>query len=103
MDIGGGGKCFLPCLGVADDDGDGEVFQVVPFLDLGWPCVARYAEWGDDQRAAGLEGIEHEVVQRGQRDDGLAHAETKEDGSGRVGFNEVDGLSLVVMRNVFHG
>ena len=76
--------------------------KVVPFLDFRWPCISGNTQRCDHQNLADEETVEAEIENGGQRDDAFAETHVQEHSRHRVVEYEVSGVSLVIMRFVFH-
>ena len=83
--------------------GVGQAVEMIPFLDLRWPCISGNTQRSNNQHLANGEVIQAEIEDGGQRDDTLAQTHVQEySGDGMLQY-EVGGISLVIMRLVFHG
>ncbi len=92
-----------PALGLgAHRHGAGQKRQVIPFLNLGGPCVAGHAERRDYQNTVSLEAVKQQVIQGGQRDARFAEAHIQQDRRDGVILDVTDGIGLVAMGFVFH-
>ena len=93
---------FAFCFG-ANGYGVGQPIEVIPFLDLRRPCISGDTQRCDDQHLADGEVIQAQIEDGGQRDDAFAQTHVQEySGDGMLQY-EVGGISLVIMRLVFHG
>ena len=77
--------------------------EVIPFLDLRRPGISGDTQRCDDQNLADGEVVQAQIEDGGQCDDAFAQTHVQEySGDGMLQY-EVGGISLVIMRLVFHG
>ena len=76
--------------------------QMIPLVDLCWPCISGNTERCNDQHLTDQEAVEAEVEDGGKCDDAFAEAHVEEYSRNGMLQDEVRGISLVVMRLVFH-
>ena len=76
--------------------------QMIPLVDFRGPCISGDTQRSNDQHLANQEAVEAEVEDGGKRDDALTKTHVEEHSRDGMLQDEIRGISLVVMRTVFH-
>ena len=95
-------ECCLALGFRADRHRVGQPMQVVPLVNLCRPCISGDTKRRNDKHLANQEAVEAEVEDGGKCDDTFAQTHVEEHSRYGMLQYEVGGISLVVMRTVFH-
>ena len=94
-----GGFAFCFC---ANSHGTDEVLEVIPLIDFSRPCIPCHTQRCDYQNSVYFEAVKQKIADGREGDARFAKTHVQKDGSDGMGFDVVDGISLVVMRCVSH-
>ena len=75
---------------------------MIPFFNLGGPCITSNTKWCDYQNAVCLKAVKQKIQKGRQCDRRLAKAHIQQDRRNRVCFDIVGSILLIIMWNIFH-